>query len=570
MYTFGELKRDIRPVIWPEGEAANLVVAHDKFFVDALIDLQSHVVCLQRDNHDLFPQCATLYRCGVTSFDKPRGNVLSVSVIDKINPDTGLEDPDSPDDWCSDIPYRQIEPCHVRSYLRRSELCGCCLPATYYFGLAPSMCAKAAYPIPTDEGVPAGLAPLPLGYHYPQESTDRTYGRALAGVWAIEANRILVIPWIQSTETVVVKWEGIKRKWNDSDPIDDDPLLLKAVEEWVRNEVAGKENSDQLEMARASSAYAGARQLLWHQCREETRVRECTPMLARGSSFGTGTLYFNDEQSATATCQDGQTGDPVSVTIPAGTVGSNVSVADANRKAKEQAETQAQAQLVCTTQPETFTNNVPGDYTASCVGESGAPTPDGAPVRVVIPVGTVSGATQAAANAAAQAQAEASARAQLRCTFWNREKSATAHCTSNPGQPDITVTKSARSYSSTVSQAQADELAQTAAQNEANAQMEPLCPGDAASVYNTAQQIMVSAMCQCRSPIAPYPVTSGQIRVLAVMAPGTVSGADQQQANLKAIPMLTAYANAQLANLVAFQARCGLYNGQYPDPIPPL
>ena len=91
MYTFGQLKSDIRKRVFPAGEASNLVASHDKMFIDAMMDLQTWVKCLQYDHTDLVPQCATLYNCGLTVFDAPRGSILKVSVVDRIDPTTGAE-----------------------------------------------------------------------------------------------------------------------------------------------------------------------------------------------------------------------------------------------------------------------------------------------------------------------------------------------------------------------------------------------------------------------------------------------------------------------------------------------
>jgi hypothetical protein len=192
--------------------------------------------------------------------------------------------------------------------------------------------------------VPKSLPALPLGYHYPQTSTDRTYGRAQQGFWAKDRGKIYIVPWLQSTETVLIKWDGIKRTWADADLIDDDPLLQQAVFEYMRWKHADRWDKDEAEAARAQAAYVGApgtigaREMLIHQCREETRARACEGSNARSSPLSITNLFYNDEQSASATCPDGTSGSSVSVTIPAGTVASGVSVADANQKAKAQAQ----------------------------------------------------------------------------------------------------------------------------------------------------------------------------------------------------------------------------------------
>ena len=84
--TFGQLKSSVRAIIFPSGEASSLIAAHNKAFVDALIDLQTFVECLQFDNVSIFPQCSTLYNCGITVFDAPRGAIKKVSTIEAPPP----------------------------------------------------------------------------------------------------------------------------------------------------------------------------------------------------------------------------------------------------------------------------------------------------------------------------------------------------------------------------------------------------------------------------------------------------------------------------------------------------
>ena len=121
-YTFGDLKSELRPLLWPQGEAENLVIPHNKFFEEALLDLQRWVPCLQVNNTQIYRACSRFYQCGLTVMEQPVGGnqpqsignrIVSVAVIDKINPSTHREDPDSPDDWCSKIIYDQIGRAHV-------------------------------------------------------------------------------------------------------------------------------------------------------------------------------------------------------------------------------------------------------------------------------------------------------------------------------------------------------------------------------------------------------------------------------------------------------------------------
>lgn len=552
-FTFGNLKSELRLIIFPSGEAQNLIAAHNKFFLDAIIDAQTWVDCLQYDNTSLYPQCSTYYNCGITVIPAPRGSILKVSVIDKINPTTHKEDATAADDWCSEITYRQIDFCHIKQFLGQSGRSGCCnIPL--FFGLS---CNKGRFPRPTDAGL-TGLATLPLGFHYGQTSTDDKHGRAQSGVWAMDRGKIYLAPWIQSTETVVVKWDGTKRTWSDDDPIDDDPLLKLAFEEYVRWQHAAKYDHDYEEAGRANGAYDVAIQNLIHACREETRVRGCERSNARqsGTQSGTSTtpLFFNDKQQATANCPDGQTGTAVTITIAAGTVASNISVNDANQKALNEAQQQATAQLDCQTNTPTFTNDAQS-FTAQCQsGETGAPAPDGNPITITIPAGKVTSTlSKADANEQAFSMATQQATAQLNCTYWNAVQTYVASCPTGQSGTPVSKTVSAHTVSSTISQddadAKANNLAKTQAENEL------ICNGQS-GVFTSTIQIATSVRhCQTIFPIGPCLVT---VKVTA--PPGSftslISLAD---ANNQAISAANNQAQLKSSQFCALH-QCGTFN----------
>lgn len=553
-FTFGQLKSETRKLVFPSGEAANLVTAHDKFMLDGLLDCQRWVDCLQVDNTDIVPACATLYRCGLTVFPSPRGYIKKLAVIDKINPDTGKEDADSPDDWCSEIPYRRVDICQIESYFQQLNRCGgCSLPVSLFFGLSP--CGKS-FPVPTDEGLPTGLADLKLGYHYAQLSTDSPNGRALSGVWAMDRKNIFLAPWIQSTESVILKWDGEKRQWADGDLVDDDPLLKTAVEEYLRWQHASKFDRDEAEAARAEGAYAFALAKLIRQCREETRDHTCEPSHA-GSSLS---LFYNEEQTASAECPAGSTGTPVTVTIPAGTVASPISVNDANRLAKDEAQEQATDRLDCTEETPTFTNDEQ-TYTASCTVEEGAPLPEGSPVTVTVPAGTVpSPISKADANAKALLQAQTQADGQLVCTYWNRAVSYTASCLPPSTGTDVTVGKAAHTYSSPASQSDADATATNAAKTEAEAAL--VCAGGNL-FWNTEQRVSKSGICPPRVVTNPPPPPCAVAINVTVPANRYSSQVSQADANQQAINAGNAYANTQWT-IHCFGRRCGEFSYTLP------
>lgn len=529
MLTFLQLKQAVRARVFPAGESRNLRVHHDKSMVDALIEAQRWVECLQTQNTFLIPHCATTYNCGLTSFELPRMMIHRLSVIDKINPETGEEDATAADDWCSEIEYKQVDACHVRNYLGRSAQCGTCWPIHLFFAIPQALCGgKSNIPVPTDEGVPAGLPSLPLGYHYPQASTNATR-RAMSGVWAIEGNRVHVAPWIQTTETAVLRYTGIKRDWVDGDLVDDDPTLLQLVDNYVRWEHYRDWGNDPVKAQAGEAAFREALAKLIYDCREETRVRECEPILARGLA-PTTKLYFNDRQQATATCPDSQTGDPVTVTIPKDSVASTISVADANQKALEQARQAARDQLVCEDNATVWWNAAQA-ATAEC-SDGG----EGNPLTITIPAHTYSSTVSLAdANSQALAAAQAQADAGVTCIYWNEEQTFTASCPDDETGDDVTKTTAAHTVSSTISQDDANEAALRAATLAAN---EELTCSESVVVFNTPLQGFVQNYCptgigaSCPTKI---------IRVNWTLAAHTFSGLDQATVNAQA----TSWANIQ-------------------------
>lgn len=568
-YTFANLKRDVRRDIWPAGESRNQFVAHNKSFVDALVDIQTWAECWQIDNTQLVPHCATYFNCGLTVFDAPRGIITQLSVIDKELDDEGNPDPEGADDYCSEIVYQPVDFCHIKRYLNQSSRAGCCFNIPLYFAIPPAMCGlKGVVPVPTDEGVPVGLPILPLGNHYPQTSTDASR-RATAGVWAIERGRIYVAPWINSTETILMKWDGIKRDWTDGDLVEEDPELLRAVEMFLRKDHAAKFDLQMDKAQEWERWYNIALSNLVHACRQETMRRDCKQSVARGSRITA--LFYNDAQQYTASCPPNEDGDDVTVTVPADSVGSIVSKSDANAKALDQARSQAEARLDCDTPAVTYWNTEQV-YTAECEVTDGAPMPEGSAVTATIAANLFSSTvSQAAANAMALAAAQEQAEAQLECVYWNAEQEYTAECPEGEEGDPVTVTIPEHTYSSTVSQLLADQAALNAAKAEAEEQLATE-EGCATVYFNVARSYTKTATCptcfvllpgqigycppgSVCPPLPGVPSLTGPLSVTVTVAANHVTSIiSQADANERAYNMARQIAEAQ------WSSRCGSHN----------
>lgn len=561
--TWLQFKTAARQRMFPQRESSNLIAAHDKAFVDAMADLQEWVPCLQQNNTQIVQHCETYFNCGLTAFDAPRGYIQRLSVIDKINQTTGNEDASAADDYCAEIVYLQIEPCYIQKYISKKRGGSCCNISAFF--ALPSD-DKSRFSPPTDAGM-AGLAPLPIGYHYGQASTDASR-RSRHGVWAIERGQIYVAPWIQSTETIILKWDGIKRSWSDNDVIDDDPLLARAIEQYVLADHASRFDRDYAASQQHMGQFQEARAVLMRQCDKETEIRNCEKSRARSSatSVVSASLYYNDTQAQfTASCPSGTAGDPATSTVAVGTVASNVSVSDANQKAQALAQSQAEGSLNCTSNTATFTNDAQ-TATASCVGESGAPAPTGTSGTATVVAGAVTSAiSKQDANDIAYAQALAEAKAAANCTWKNSPQSYKSLCDSNHSL-DRTASIASGLYSSTISQADADQRALNAAKTQADAAVAATgCTGGGGVVfYNTLQT--ATSIVNCISPPAPkgtIPPPPCQVTVIVNVAPNTITGRTQLEANTNALNYASALGYQRAQQLCAVHS-CGSTTINYP------
>lgn len=274
MKTFSQLKSEIREEIFHQGgEAPNLVSAHDLFFKEAMVDIQRWVECFQKNNTKVFPFCSTFYRCGLTIIEKPeRSQIKSLWVVDRTNPTTKKSDADSPIDWCSRVEYQQVDWCEIQEYARVLKSCGCAGTAvSSVSGINASLCKKKL-PTPTDEDWDH-LPALPLGHHYNQASTD-SKTRAYRGVWALYRGRIYIGPWINSSETIIIEYDGTKEDWDDEDIVSEHDDFEEAVRNYVHFNHEQDYGDEQLgRMLEAD--YSESIQKLVYDCREETRIRDC-------------------------------------------------------------------------------------------------------------------------------------------------------------------------------------------------------------------------------------------------------------------------------------------------------
>lgn len=244
--SYKEFTDRIRRRIWPSpGEHSSLVDAHDGFFLEAFGDLMKWIPCVQANHTDVHPVCSTYVQCGKTLLDAPVGVIRRVYTIAN-----GI--------WCNPVEYlpsnmREIE-CWSRNLL-------------------------TSFVNPANAGLPA----LQQGIKFVEPATDSKWGRSRTGIWAIYRNRLYLAPWVQSNESVIVEWDGIKWKWNANDLVDEE-LWTPDYENAIKLFVKHHHDRDyepavqRMELKDMLQEYYDARAMLIHSCEQridEQQVKEC-------------------------------------------------------------------------------------------------------------------------------------------------------------------------------------------------------------------------------------------------------------------------------------------------------
>lgn len=181
--TYKSLRDTLREEIWPfPGEAKSLRKPHDKFLLEAMIELQRWVPELQVNHTSVFPACSTYVQCGLTLVEAPVGEIRRVYTI-------------ANDEWCDPV---------YASGRAHKEM------------LQWQRWLMLSFTSPDNTGLPA----LQQGIKFAEVSTNSPVGRARTGIWSINRKRLYLAPWIQSNESLVIEWDGAKNLWLETDVLD--------------------------------------------------------------------------------------------------------------------------------------------------------------------------------------------------------------------------------------------------------------------------------------------------------------------------------------------------------------
>ena len=311
-----KLHCELSKELWPYGEAENLVVAHRKFIGEALTMLMMFAKPLQENNVGLWPFCSTFFDCGMTVIDAPfNGIIRKVSTYDAINETTGMEDATQYTNWCSEVRYVNVEYRMMRKFVDKNlaylgfptGTCGCGVLLPAFSPLINifqqfSWCGKtpgSPYTTPNQTGQPT----LPQGVLFPNANADGVR-RARIGMWSLHRGRIYIAPWIQSTETVLVEWDGVRMKWRDHDLTEDNNILKKAVGYYVLWQHFAKGFDDNPQMMQTyQENWMDAQAELLHWYRRITRRRMIEESFARAAQQSILSEGLTSSSTSTTTTQ---------------------------------------------------------------------------------------------------------------------------------------------------------------------------------------------------------------------------------------------------------------------------
>lgn len=258
--TWAEFKTEIRRRVFEENEAENLVENHNRWILDAAIDLQKKVVCLQQNQLDKIGQCSTYYLCGASTFCAPRGYLIRLYTI----ADDGYE--------CEKVEYTPISKEEFDCLLKQAP-CSATIahPYGYYFDENTSL--YTAFP---DMGVP--------GLEVPDDTIDKAC-RATSGYWTLWKGNIYMYPHMQWDETACVEFDGIKLTYEETDDITWDRDVEDAIEYYLRAKSAEVDDCDLQKAAvfrnglpgDPSGGYNGrVADLIW-ECKKRLHIPRRTP-----------------------------------------------------------------------------------------------------------------------------------------------------------------------------------------------------------------------------------------------------------------------------------------------------
>lgn len=209
--TFLEFKTLVYKEAFPQKDSTRLDARHEGWIKDCLIEIQQKVKCLQENHREYIMQEATYYSCGSTAFPIPAKAYIKGLRVQQT------EDPCS---YVEAVPYTEVE---FRGILQRIKNCFCSPPT----GSPDADYAGYAYDY--GEGDPE-LRPATDAIDLTYTPKDRAFAIFEGNVW--------LWPVLNSDQTAILKWSGVKKAWSNTSVIpwvDEDSGVDREVVQLVRD-----------------------------------------------------------------------------------------------------------------------------------------------------------------------------------------------------------------------------------------------------------------------------------------------------------------------------------------------
>lgn len=263
---YAQLKTEVLAAAFPLGVPENLQTSLESYVQSALIEIQRWVPCTRYRHDNVYAACQTYWHCGASVITAPVGRILRAYTVEN-------------EGWCNPVIYNPVSVGEFRRWQARWQ----------------TMWRNSYY----RTVVPNGTSALPMGFDVPNTSSDAACGRANTGVYALDpsSKRLYIGPWLQTTESLVVEWQGIKRTWVDGDLTPSDPDFIRLCRLFVELEYGRKWGC--ADLAVKEIAWREALADIAVTCREETKLHG-EPATAEEASAGIWNVYTPDAVDATA------------------------------------------------------------------------------------------------------------------------------------------------------------------------------------------------------------------------------------------------------------------------------
>ena len=250
---YSEFLTTVKAIIFPDGEAENLVTTHNAYIQDALINLQTYVPCLKGNHVDFYDKEDFREWCGLDFVHLNRGVVHAVYAF---NPTERR---------CRKYFYNPKSTAYVDQWIAQQSCTTCSEQTTPDSPLRSPDCDTISDADSYCDEVD-------------NEENANCWKRTRKYYSVGPDSKLYLMPRFPCGYKIAVHWEGIKRKWSANDPLPDDMDLVNAVVKYVMAQRALYLDSDTNRFDRIMAPRVGeftlARADMIHRCTQERRVQE--------------------------------------------------------------------------------------------------------------------------------------------------------------------------------------------------------------------------------------------------------------------------------------------------------